>query len=109
MSSEYSDEPAYAANTTVKKFEIEAALKAEHDDVKAGRIKEDNPLELSEDFRQLCQAARRGDLKVCQEKIQEGVNINARDEFDYTPLILVCTPRRHTLKLWEMTPRGTGP
>ena len=30
-----------------------------------------------------------GDEKVCQEMISKGVNINARDKYDYTPLILV--------------------
>ena len=36
----------------------------------------------------LCMACRKGDLRECQEQITKGVNINARDEFDYTPLIL---------------------
>lgn len=70
------------------KHEIEAALRTENQEIAAGRLREDSPLDLSDDFRTLCQACRRGDLKVCQEKITEGVNINARDSFDYTPLIL---------------------
>ncbi|KAJ5180082.1 hypothetical protein N7492_003292 [Penicillium capsulatum] len=49
---------------------------------------DDNPLDLSEPFRDLCNACRTGNLKVCQEKITEGVNVNARDAYDYTPLIL---------------------
>lgn len=77
----------------VRKHEIEAALLAEKQEINAGRLKEDNPLDDSEGFRSLCEACRRGDLKLCQEKIQEGVNINARDRFDYTPLILVCRRR----------------
>ena len=72
-----------------KKHEIEAALHAEHQEISAGRLKDDNPLDQSEGFLTLCKACRRGDLKVCQEKIQDNVNINARDKFDYTPLILV--------------------
>lgn len=80
----------------VRKHEIEAALLAEKQEINAGRLKEDNPLDDSEGFRLLCEACRRGDLKVCQEKIQEGVNINARDRFDYTPLILVCAPKLYT-------------
>lgn len=72
----------------LKKHEIEAALHAEAQAISAGKLKEDNPLDLSESFRIFCEACRRGDLKVCQEKITEGVNINARDKFDYTPLIL---------------------
>jgi len=75
----------------LKKHEIEAALHAEAQAISAGKLKEDNPLDLSESFRIFCEACRRGDLKVCQEKITEGVNINARDKFDYTPLILVST------------------
>ncbi|KAF2499562.1 ankyrin repeat and BTB/POZ domain-containing protein 1 [Lophium mytilinum] len=70
------------------KHEIEAALHAESQAISAGRLKEDNPLDLSDDFRVFCEACRRGDLKICQELIMEGVNINARDRFDYTPLIL---------------------
>ncbi|OCL08815.1 hypothetical protein AOQ84DRAFT_33672 [Glonium stellatum] len=72
----------------LKKHQIEAALHAEAQAISAGKLKEDNPLDLSETFRVFCEACRRGDLKVCQEKITEGVNINARDKFDYTPLIL---------------------
>ncbi|KAF2116923.1 hypothetical protein BDV96DRAFT_573092 [Lophiotrema nucula] len=73
---------------TLKKFEIEAALAAEAQAISSGRLKEDNPLDLSEDFRVFCEACRRNDLKVCQVMIGKGVNINARDKFDYTPLIL---------------------
>lgn len=73
----------------VAKHEIEAALHAEKQEINAGRLKEDNPLDESEEFRLLCEACRRGDDKTCQEKIQQGININARDRFDYTPLILV--------------------
>lgn len=75
----------------LKKHEIEAALHEEHQAISQGHLKEDSPLDLSEDFRIFCKSCRRGDLKVCQEKIQEGVNINARDRFDYTPLILVSS------------------
>lgn len=77
------------AKMVLGKHEIEAALLAEKKEVSAGRLKEDNPLDLSDNFRIFCEACRRGDLKVCQERITEGVNINARDRFDYTPLILV--------------------
>jgi ankyrin repeat/BTB/POZ domain-containing protein 1 len=75
-----------------KKYEIEAALATEARAISSGQLKEENPLDLSDDFRVFCEACRRGDLKVCQEMISTGVNINARDKFDYTPLILV---RRH--------------
>ncbi|KAF2404335.1 hypothetical protein EJ06DRAFT_526419 [Trichodelitschia bisporula] len=70
------------------KHDIEAALLAEKRAISAGQLKEDNPLDLSDDFKHFCEACRRGDLKVCQEMIMQGVNINARDSFDNTPLIL---------------------
>lgn len=57
--------------------------------VENGKLKEDNPLDLSDEFSKLCLACRTGDLKSCQVLITDGVNINARDQFDYTPLILV--------------------
>ncbi|KAF1944227.1 hypothetical protein EJ02DRAFT_371963 [Clathrospora elynae] len=71
-----------------KKHEIEAALATETRAISSGQLKEENPLDLSDEFRTFCEACRRGDLKVCQELISTGVNINARDKFDYTPLIL---------------------
>lgn len=76
----------------VPKHELEAALHEENKAIRAGQLKEDNPLDTSDDFRRLCDACRRGDLKLCQEQLSKGVNINARDQFDYTPLILVCLP-----------------
>ena len=73
----------------LKKGDIEASLQVEQQMIQAGTLREDNPLDLSERFWKLCEACRRGDLKGCQEMITEGANINARDQFDYTPLILV--------------------
>lgn len=72
-----------------KKYELEAALATEAQAISSGQLKEENPLDLSDDFRLFCEACRRGDEKVCQEMISKGVNINARDKYDYTPLILV--------------------
>ncbi|KAG6993987.1 hypothetical protein G7Y79_00048g083830 [Physcia stellaris] len=73
----------------VRKDQLEASLREEHQLIESGRLKEDSPLDTSESFSKLCEACRRGDLKSCQEMITtEGVNINARDRFDYTPLIL---------------------
>ncbi|CAD0097801.1 unnamed protein product [Aureobasidium mustum] len=72
----------------IKKYELEAALHAEKQQIHSGQLKEDNPLDTSDAFRIFCEACRRGDLKVCQEQISAGVNINARDRYDYTPLIL---------------------
>ncbi|KAJ5699019.1 hypothetical protein N7462_001024 [Penicillium macrosclerotiorum] len=77
-----------AERTVLRKDQLEISLHNEQKLIKEGTIKDDNPLDLSEPFRDLCSACRRGDLKVCQEKITEGVNVNARDLYDYTPLIL---------------------
>jgi ankyrin repeat and BTB/POZ domain-containing protein 1 len=71
-----------------RKDQIERSLHEEKKLIEDGILKEDNPLDLSENFRKLCEACRRGDLKVCQEMIMDGVNINAKDQYDYTPLIL---------------------
>lgn len=71
-----------------RKDQIERSLHEEKKLIEDGILKEDNPLDVSENFRKLCEACRRGDLKVCQEMIMEGVNINAKDLYDYTPLIL---------------------
>lgn len=73
----------------LRKDQIEASLQEEKKLIEDGKLKEDNPLDVSETFFRLCEACRCGDLKTCQETITEGVNINARDRFDYTPLILV--------------------
>uniref|UniRef100_A0A093V2P1 BTB/POZ domain-containing protein 3 n=1 Tax=Talaromyces marneffei PM1 TaxID=1077442 RepID=A0A093V2P1_TALMA len=72
----------------LRKDELEIRLHNEKKLIHEGALKDENPLDFSEGFRQLCEACRKGDLKVCQEKISEGVNINARDSYDYTPLIL---------------------
>ncbi|KAI9822939.1 MAG: hypothetical protein M1832_002964 [Thelocarpon impressellum] len=73
----------------LSKDQLEARLHAEHEQILEGRLKDDNPLDVSPAFMTLCEACRRGDLKACQEMITEGANINARDQFDYTPLILI--------------------
>jgi ankyrin repeat/BTB/POZ domain-containing protein 1 len=71
-----------------RKDQIERSLHEEKKLIEDGILTEDNPLDVSETFRKLCEACRRGDLKVCQEMIMEGVNINAKDLYDYTPMIL---------------------
>jgi ankyrin repeat/BTB/POZ domain-containing protein 1 len=87
---EYDDDQASAAEkrTTTLKHNIEKQLAKERQDVQAGRLREENPLDTSPDFVLVCEASRRGDLRLAQEQITKGVNINARDEYDYTPLIL---------------------
>jgi len=78
-----------SANGLLRKDQLERSLHDEKKLIEEGILKEDNPLDFSENFQKLCGACRRGDLKVCQEMIQEGTNINAKDQYDYTPLILV--------------------
>jgi ankyrin repeat/BTB/POZ domain-containing protein 1 len=73
----------------LRKDELEVQLKDEHQLIRDGVLRDDSPLDLSDEFEKLCDACRKGDLKACQESITTGVNINARDQFDYTPLILV--------------------
>lgn len=79
------------ADRIVGKHQIEKALYEEKKEISAGRLKEENPLDTSDEFREFCEACRRGHLKACQEAISTGININARDAYDYTPLILVST------------------
>ncbi|KAH0614003.1 uncharacterized protein H6S33_005889 [Morchella sextelata] len=50
---------------------------------------QENPLDESETFQQLCEACRRGDVKTVQSIIAFGnVNLNAVDAYDYLPLTL---------------------
>ena len=90
---------AIATMDVKKKHELEAALATEAQAISSGQLKEENPLDLSDDFRLFCEACRRGDEKVCQEMISKGVNINARDKYDYTPLILVRSTVKTTVAL----------
>lgn len=89
----------------LRKDQIEESLLEENKLIKSGKLKEDNPLDLSESFSKLCEACRRGDLKSCQEMITEGANINGRDHFDYTPLILVQHPPYWALFLFANASR----
>jgi ankyrin repeat/BTB/POZ domain-containing protein 1 len=74
------------------KHELEQSLVEESRDIRRGALRDDNPVDTSPGFQNLCEAVRRGDVKTCQQLILNGVNVNARDTFDYTPLILVCPP-----------------
>lgn len=53
------------------------------------KLRDANPLDQSDGFKAFLLACRLGDLPKCQECISQGVNINGRDDFDYTPLIIV--------------------
>ncbi|KAI1815602.1 BTB/POZ domain-containing protein [Poronia punctata] len=72
----------------LRKHQLEAKLKDDLELVQTGVLRDENPLDTSEEFKQLLEACRRGDLRTTQELISAGVNINGRDRFDYTPLIL---------------------
>ncbi|KAK8099190.1 BTB/POZ domain-containing protein 3 [Apiospora kogelbergensis] len=72
----------------LRKHELEAKLKDDMQLVKSGVLRDDNPLDDSDEFKDLLLACRRGDLKRTQELISAGVNINGKDKFDYTPLII---------------------
>ncbi|KAG5927379.1 hypothetical protein E4U42_002322 [Claviceps africana] len=52
------------------------------------KLRDANPLDQSDEFKAFLLACRLGDLPRCQECISQGVNINGRDNFDYTPLII---------------------
>ncbi|KAI1343394.1 BTB/POZ domain-containing protein [Xylariaceae sp. FL0016] len=72
----------------LRKHELEAKLKDEKELVQSGVLREENPLDLSQEFNELLLACRKGDLKRTQELISAGVNLNGKDKFDYTPLII---------------------
>jgi ankyrin repeat and BTB/POZ domain-containing protein 1 len=72
------------------KHELEGALAQESLMIKSGKLRDENPLDKSDEFNEFLIACRHGDLRKCQELINQGVNINGKDEFDYTPLIIVC-------------------
>ena len=73
----------------LKKFELEGALAQENLMIKSGVLRDENPLDTSDEFNEFLLACRHGDLRKCQELISQGVNINGKDKFDYTPLIIV--------------------
>ncbi|KAK3186119.1 hypothetical protein K4F52_005109 [Lecanicillium sp. MT-2017a] len=72
----------------LKKYELEGKLGEESAMIKSGVLRDENPLDVSEDFNEFLLACRHGDLRKCQELINLGVNINGKDKFDYTPLII---------------------
>lgn len=73
----------------LRKHELEAKLKDDIELVRSGVLRDENPLDLSDDFNELLGACRHGNLKRVQELISAGVNLNGKDRFDYTPLIIV--------------------
>ncbi|KAF7549034.1 hypothetical protein G7046_g8464 [Stylonectria norvegica] len=73
----------------LRKHELEGKLGEEMRLIESGELKDENPLDNSPEFNEFLTACRRGDLRMCQELIGKGVNINGKDHFDYTPLIIV--------------------
>ncbi|KAF4444038.1 hypothetical protein F53441_11255 [Fusarium austroafricanum] len=74
----------------LRKFELEGKLGEEARLIESGVLIDENPLDESPEFHEFLMACRHGDLRRCQELISQGVNINGKDRFDYTPLIIVC-------------------
>ncbi|KAJ6446889.1 ankyrin repeat and BTB/POZ domain-containing protein [Purpureocillium lavendulum] len=72
----------------LRKHELEGKLGEESALIKSGVLRDENPLDQSPEFQQFLLACRHGDLRQCQELIGLGVNINGKDKFDYTPLII---------------------
>lgn len=72
------------------KHELEGKLGEETMLIKSGILRDENPLDDSPEFHEFLTACRHGDLRTCQQLINTGVNINGKDRFDYTPLIIVC-------------------
>ncbi|RDA84876.1 hypothetical protein CP532_2077 [Ophiocordyceps camponoti-leonardi (nom. inval.)] len=70
------------------KHELEGKLGEERLMIKNGLLRDENPLDQSAEFKDFLAACRCGDLRRCQELINQGVNINGKDDFDYTPLII---------------------
>ncbi|RSL67739.1 hypothetical protein CEP54_003082 [Fusarium duplospermum] len=72
----------------LRKDELEGKLGEEAQLIKSGVLRDENPLDDSPEFHEFLMACRHGDLRTCQELISRGVNINGKDKFDYTPLII---------------------
>ncbi|KAH7126281.1 hypothetical protein B0J13DRAFT_145615 [Dactylonectria estremocensis] len=72
----------------LRKDELEGTLAQEAILIKSGVLRDENPLDDSSEFVKFLDACRHGDLRTCQELIGRGVNINGKDSFDYTPLII---------------------
>lgn len=81
----------------LRKDELEGKLGEERRLIQSGVLRDENPLDTSATFNEFLLACRHGNLRKCQELINCGVNINGKDPFDYTPLIIVrCGP------LWKL-------
>ncbi|EGZ77455.1 hypothetical protein NEUTE2DRAFT_100382 [Neurospora tetrasperma FGSC 2509] len=72
----------------LRKDQLELKLKDDEQLIRQGVLRNEHPFDDSPEFHEFIQACRRGDLKHCQELISGGVNINGKDRYDYTPLII---------------------
>ncbi|KAH7634967.1 hypothetical protein B0T09DRAFT_405119 [Sordaria sp. MPI-SDFR-AT-0083] len=72
----------------LRKDQLELKLKDDEQLIRQGVLRNEHPFDDSPKFHEFIQACRRGDLKHCQELISGGVNINGKDKYDYTPLII---------------------
>ncbi|KAL0474389.1 hypothetical protein QR685DRAFT_601876 [Neurospora intermedia] len=72
----------------LRKDQLELKLKDDEQLIRQGVLRNEHPFDDSPEFHEFIQACRRGDLKHCQELISGGVNINGKDKYDYTPLII---------------------
>ncbi|KAK4219088.1 hypothetical protein QBC37DRAFT_411224 [Rhypophila decipiens] len=72
----------------LRKHELEAKLKDDNQLISSGVLRNEHPLDLSQQFADFLMACRHGDLAQCQELITAGVNINGKDKYDYTPLVI---------------------
>ncbi|KAK3397899.1 hypothetical protein B0T20DRAFT_377947 [Sordaria brevicollis] len=72
----------------LRKDQLELKLKDDEQLIRQGVLRNEHPFDDSTEFHEFIQACRRGDLKHCQELISGGVNINGKDKYDYTPLII---------------------
>ncbi|KAJ4421039.1 hypothetical protein N0V85_000384 [Neurospora sp. IMI 360204] len=72
----------------LRKDQLELKLKDDEQLIRQGILRNEHPFEDSPEFHEFIHACRRGDLKHCQELISGGVNINGKDKYDYTPLII---------------------
>ncbi|KAK3939423.1 hypothetical protein QBC46DRAFT_315808 [Diplogelasinospora grovesii] len=70
------------------KYELEAKLKDDKELIRSGVLRNEHPLDPSSEFEEFIEACRRNDIKRCQELMSAGVNINGKDQFDYTPLVI---------------------
>jgi len=77
----------------LRKDQLEAKLKDDNLLIRSGVLRNEHPLDTSASFAEFLMACRKGDLKHCQELINAGVNINGKDQYDYTPLVIVSNNR----------------